>query len=152
MFFTQEQQQFDVAVEVQHLAPQTTSDMRTKGVAKDKSRAVYRGNIKIHENAHNSMGYQREDTLILSEEATVDAIPKLEINNHDVKCKHGATVGQIDREKLFYLTSRGLSEGEAQATIVRGFFLPTIQKISAEALRERLEKEIEDKTAFLINQ
>ncbi len=152
MFFSQQEQQFDLAVEAQHLAPQTTSDMRTKGVGKDSSKTVYRGNIKIHENAHNSVGYQKEDTLILSDNATVDAIPKLEIDNHDVKCKHGATVGQIDREKLFYLTSRGLSEGEAQATIVRGFFAPTIQKINVQELKERLHEEIEEKTAFLIEQ
>src|SRR3989344_4697518 len=132
MFFSQLEQQ---------LAPHTTSDMRTKGVGKDSSKTVYRGNIKIHENAHNSVGYQKEDTLILSDNATVDAIPKLEIDNHDVKCKHGATVGQIDSEKLFYLTSRGLSDGEAQATIVRGFFAPTIQKINAQDLKERLHEE-----------
>lgn len=150
MFFAQQQQQFDLAVETHHHAPNTVSDMRTKGVGKDHSKTVYRGNIKIHEQAPNSDGYQKEDTLILSDEATVDAIPKLEIDNHDVRCKHGATVGQIDREKLFYLTSRGLSEGEAQATIVRGFFTPTIQKINAEELKDRLEQEIEEKTAFLI--
>ncbi|MBI1973058.1 Fe-S cluster assembly protein SufD [Candidatus Woesearchaeota archaeon] len=150
MFFAQQSQQFDLAVETNHHAPHTISDMRTKGVGKDQSKTVYRGNIKIHERAHNSNGYQKEDTLILSDEATVDAIPKLEIDNHDVRCKHGATIGQIDREKLFYLTSRGLSEGEAQATIVRGFFTPTIQKIHADELRTRLEEEIEEKTAFLM--
>ncbi len=152
MFFAQQDQQFDLAVEAQHVAPHTCSDMRTKGVGKDTSKTVYRGNIKIHEHANNSIGYQKEDTLILSDDATVDAIPKLEIDNHDVKCKHGATVGQMDKEKIFYLTSRGLSEGEAQATIVRGFFIPTIEKINAQELKEQLGKEIEEKTEFLMNQ
>lgn len=152
MFFAQGDQQFDLAVEARHVAQNTTSNMKTVGVGKDKSKTVYRGNIKIHEHASNSNGYQKEDTLILSDEATVDAIPKLEIDNHDVKCKHGATVGQIDRNKLFYLESRGLSRGEAQAAIIKGFFIPTIEKIDAEELKERLIKEIEEKTAFLIQQ
>ncbi len=152
MFFAQRDQQFDLAVETQHVASHTTSDMRTKGVGKDTSKTVYRGNIKIHENAHNSVGYQKEDTLILSDDATVDAIPKLEIDNQDVKCKHGATVGQIDKDKLFYLTSRGLSDGEAQAAIVRGFFAPTIEKINAEEIKKQLANEIEEKTEFLIEQ
>ena len=138
VFFGQAHQQFDILAAAKHSASNTTCDMFTKGVLTDQSKLVYRGLIKIEENAVHCNGYQKEDTLLLSEEAQADSIPELEINNNDVRCTHGATIGQIDAEKLFYLRSRGLSEGLAKQKMVEGFFEPLIKRLSLTGIQDKV--------------
>jgi len=137
VFFGSGEQQFDMVSKTIHNNRNTISDMFTKGVLNDKAKGVYRGSIRIEKNAFNSNGYQKEDTLLLSDEAEADSIPSLEIENHDVKCSHGSTIGQIDKEQLFYLMSRGLNKKEANKMIVNGFFQPLIDKVD-----ENLQKSI----------
>lgn len=148
LFFGANKQNFDLNFNTIHNAPNTTSDMFTKGALNNKSKAVCRGLVRIEQNANESNGYQKEDTLLLSKDAEVDPIPNLEINNHNVRCTHGATVSQVDKEKLFYLKSRGLNNSEAMRIIIDGFFEPFILRIENESLRNNLKNLIEAKPVW----
>ena len=117
-------EQFDLSATSYHEADNTSSDMHTKGVLDGKSKGVYRGTIDIAADAFGCDGYQKEHTILLSEDAVADAIPNLEIRNNDVRCSHGATIGRVDDEQLFYLTSRGIDRQEAVRMLVKGFFEP----------------------------
>ena len=130
IFLGSKEQQFDLYAEAIHAAEETKSDILMKGALKDKAKALYRGLIKIEPVAAKSDGYQKEEVLLLSEDAEADAIPNLEIKNEDVRCTHGASIGKIDDEKLFYLMSRGLSRREAEKLIVEGFFDSLLQKVN----------------------
>ncbi|MBI2651127.1 Fe-S cluster assembly protein SufD [Candidatus Woesearchaeota archaeon] len=143
IFFGNKSQQFDLVANSIHNAPHTTSDILTKGALSGSSKCVYRGLVKINQNAFGSNGYQKEDTLLLSNNAVADSIPNLEIDNNDVRCTHGASIGRIDKEKLFYMRSRGLNEKQATKEYVRGFFEPLIQKIQIKNLREKMNGMIE---------
>ena len=138
IFFGNEQQQFDLVANSIHNAPNTISDIFTKGALTEKAKCIYRGLVKIQRNAPGSNGYQKEDTLLLSPDAAADSIPDLEIDNSDVRCTHGASIGRIDGEKLFYLKSRGLNEKEATQVYVKGFFEELIQKMKIEKLRDNM--------------
>ena len=144
-FFGSGKQQFDLTLNVHHQAPYTTSDLVTRGALNQQSKAIYRGLVKIHKNAPNSIGFQKDDTLLLSENAEADAVPNLEIDNNNVKCSHGVTIGQIDHEKLFYLMSRSLSEENAKRKIVEAFFDPLIRKIEVKELRKNARQSITQK-------
>ena len=145
IFFGSKSQQFDLVANSIHKAPNTVSDILTKGALTDSSKCIYRGLVKIHENAAGSNGYQKEDTLILSQDATADSIPNLEIDNNEVRCTHGATIGRIDKEKMFYMRSRGLNEKQATKEYVKGFFEHLIQKIQIEKLRSSMHDMIEER-------
>lgn len=138
-------EQFDLAATAYHQADNTSSDMHTKGVLDGKSKAVYRGTIDIAADAFGCDGYQKEHTILLSENAVADAIPNLEIRNNDVRCSHGATIGRVDDEQLFYLTSRGIDEEQAVKMLVKGFFEPLTNLLEWPALYEQLLPLIEDK-------
>ncbi len=125
-----------------HLASHTTSDMLTKGVLQGKSRAMYQGLIHIDEKAIGCTGYQKQDSLVLSDSAEVNAVPNLEIENSDVKCSHGVTTAHIDREKLFYAQSRGINEKDAAQLFVDGHITPCLDVISDETLRMQLQNRI----------
>ncbi|MBI2107334.1 Fe-S cluster assembly protein SufD [Candidatus Woesearchaeota archaeon] len=144
-FFASNAQQFDIFTSAIHAAPNTRSDMLVKGVAKDKAKSLYRGLIEIKENAPNSDGYQKQDTLLLNEGIEANAIPKLLIGNNEVRCTHGATIGQIDKNKIFYLMSRGLSEKEAEKTLVKGFFMPLMERISNEEIKNYIGSIVEER-------
>lgn len=145
IFFGNEKQQFDLVANSIHNAPKTVSDIFTKGALTDRSKCVYRGLVKIQRNAGGSNGYQKEDTLLLSPDAAADSIPDLEIDNSDVRCTHGASIGRIDREKMFYLKSRGMGEKEATALYVKGFFEELIQKMKIQKLRDSMHELIEER-------
>jgi len=131
-------QQFDYDVSSLHSAPDTASNILQKAVLDNRARMVINGLVKVAKSAPRSSGFQKEDTLLLSPEAEAAPIPNLEINSHDVKCSHGTTVGQIDRDMLFYLMSRGLSEKEATKTVVRGFFTPLVSSLPLQCLQTDL--------------
>jgi Fe-S cluster assembly protein SufD len=145
IFFGNSNQQFDLVANSIHNARHTTSDIFTKGALTGSSKGLYRGLVKINQNAPKSNGYQKEDTLLLSEDAQADSIPNLEIDNNDVRCTHGASIGRIDREKMFYLQSRGLNEDTSIKEYVKGFFEPLIQKIQIKNLRENMQKMIDER-------
>ncbi|MGZ4431048.1 MAG: Fe-S cluster assembly protein SufD [Gaiellales bacterium] len=127
----------------EHAAPNTTSDLFFKGVLKDRARAVWRGVIRVDRGAQKTDAYQENRNLLLSHDAHADSIPGLEIEANDVRCTHGATVGQIDKLQLFYLMSRGLSRAEAEQVIVRGFFQPVLDRIGSAEVRETLSAALE---------
>lgn len=128
-----------------HNAENTRSDLLYKDVLQDRSRVIWRGMIRVEPVAQKTDGYQRNDSLMLSETARVDAIPGLEIEADDVRCTHGATAGQVDAEQVFYCMSRGISQSEAMNMIVEGFFHKVYDRIPVEAVRETLSHAVERK-------
>jgi Fe-S cluster assembly protein SufD len=125
------------------MAPHTTSDFAFKGALRDGATAVWRGMIRVEPEAQQTNAYQENRNLLLSKKAHADSIPGLEIEANDVRCTHGATVGQVDREQLFYLMSRGLPRSEAERLIVSGFFAEVLGRIEREPVREALGQAIE---------
>lgn len=104
-----------------HKAPNTMSDLLIKSVLGGNSKLHYDGLIKIEKNAQKSNAYQRNENLLLSENAHVESKPELEIEANDVRCTHGATMGMIDEEEIFYLMTRGISRKDSEQLIVDGF-------------------------------
>jgi len=138
-FFGHEDQHFDLASRVWHEAEHTTADLVTRGVLDDGARSVYEGVQDVGQEAWDTNSYQRENTLMLSDESEADASPKLIINNHDTEASHSATVGQVDQEDLLYMTSRGIGEERATNMLVEGFFVPVLEEVAVDELREDLE-------------
>lgn len=136
-YFSNGSQHLDLDTQQNHLAPHTTSDLLYKGALKGSSRAVWRGMIYVAPTAQKTDGYQANRNLVLSNNARADSIPGLEILADDVRCTHGATVGKLEDEQLFYLKSRGIPQNEAERMIVEGFFEPIMQRIPFEGVRER---------------
>ncbi|MGA2490241.1 MAG: Fe-S cluster assembly protein SufD [Anaerolineales bacterium] len=148
-YFTDGNQHLDHDTQQNHLAQHTTSDLLFKGALKDHSRSVWRGMIYVAPGAQKTDGYQANRNLILSPEARADSIPGLEILVDDVRCSHGASVGKLEQEPLFYLKSRGIPEREAERLLVEGFFDPIMQRIPFEGVRARFQRAIHEKTATL---
>ena len=142
-YFADGEQHLDYDTFQEHIAPNTTSDFAFKGALRDEASVVWRGMIKVEKDAQRTNAYQENRNLLLSEKAHADSIPGLEIEANDVRCTHGATVGQVDRDQLFYLMARGLSRGEAERLIVRGFFTDLLHRIELEPVREALGEALE---------
>jgi Fe-S cluster assembly protein SufD len=142
-YFADGTQHLDYDTFQEHIAPHTTSDFAFKGVLNDEASAVWRGMIRVEEEAQKTNAYQENRNLLLSRTAHADSIPGLEIMANDVRCTHGATLGQVDREQLFYLMARGLSRAEAERLIVRGFFQDVLDRIELEPVREALGEALE---------
>ncbi len=148
-YFTNGTQHLDHDTQQNHLAPHTTSDLLFKGALKGKSRSVWQGMIYVAPNAQKTDGYQANRNLVLDEQSRADSIPGLEILADDVRCTHGATVGKLEQEPLFYLKSRGLSQRDAERLMVEGFFDPIMQRIPFEGVRERFQQAIKDKLSVI---
>ncbi|HSM70579.1 MAG TPA: Fe-S cluster assembly protein SufD [Anaerolineales bacterium] len=146
-YFTDGTQHLDHDTQQNHLAPHCTSDLLFKGALKGKSRSVWQGMIYVAPGAQQTDGYQANRNLVLSDQARADSIPGLEILADDVRCTHGATVGKLEEEPLFYLKSRGIPHAEAEKIVVEGFFDPIFQRIPFEGVRERFQQYIADKMA-----
>ena len=144
-YFLRESEHADYDTTQEHAAPNTTSDLFFKGVLADSARAVWRGVIRVDKGAQRTDAYQENRNLLLSREAHADSIPGLEIEANDVRCTHGATVGQIDKMQLFYLMSRGLSRAQAEQLIVRGFFQPILDRIESAEVRESLSAALDQR-------
>lgn len=140
--FGDDRQHFHLHTLQRHLKPDTTSDLLIKGCLKDKARSVYQGLIQVAEGAQKTNAYQANRNLLLSEQARADSIPGLEILANDVRCTHGATLGHMDAEQMFYLMARGLPEIEARRLIVEAFFEPVLERIPLVPVRDRLRDEI----------
>ncbi len=138
-FFGNEDQHLDINARVWHQAEHTTADLVTRGVLDDVARSVYEGVQDVGEDAWNTSSYQRENTLMLSDDAEADASPKLIIHNHDTEASHSATVGQVDAEDLFYLESRSIDSHVARNMLVEGFFVPVLEEIAVDEFREDVE-------------
>lgn len=144
-YFTDHDQHLDHDTQQNHLAPNTTSDLLFKGALSGESRSVWQGMIYVAPGAMKTDGYQANRNLVLSSKARADSIPGLEILANDVRCTHGATVGKIDPEQIFYLLSRGVPKHEAERLIVEGFFDPIMQRIPFEGVRQRFQESIHSK-------
>lgn len=144
-YFADGIQHLDHDTQQNHLAPSTTSDLLFKGALVDRSRSVWQGMIYVAPGAQKTDGYQANRNLILSKHARADSIPGLEILADDVRCTHGATVGQLEQEPVFYLMSRGLPRHDAERLVVDGFFAPIMERIPFEDVRARFAQMIDDK-------
>ena len=135
---------------IDHTVPNCTSHQNYKGVLNDKSRAVFNGKVFVRENAHGTDAQQSNKNLLLSNEARVDTKPQLEIFNDDVKCAHGATVGQLEEEELFYLLTRGLPETLARNLLTYGFAEEIITKIGIEKIKAELDNAVLHRLATVL--
>jgi Fe-S cluster assembly protein SufD len=127
---------------IDHRQPHCTSHQLYKGILDGKSRAVFNGKVFVREGAQKTDAMQTNRNLLLSDEARVDTKPQLEIFADDVKCAHGATVGQLEEEELFYLVSRGLRPDLARNLLTYGFAEEVISKINVESIRTQLDKAV----------
>ncbi len=135
-----DQQHIDHHVHVDHLAAHGTSSMLYKGLLNKKSRAVFNGKVYVHKDAQQINAHQANHNILLSNDAEVNSKPELEIYADDVKCTHGATIGQLDQESLFYLRSRGIPENDAHRILTRAFLEEIYNKVEDATLRDYLHK------------
>jgi Fe-S cluster assembly protein SufD len=127
---------------VRHTAPKGTSRQTVKNVLAGRSRGVFQGRIEVARGAQGTDGYQMNRALLLSPDAEIDTKPELEIFADDVKCSHGATVGELDAEQLFYLRSRGIPDQEARSILVRAFLAEALDPVTNETARDLLEASV----------
>jgi Fe-S cluster assembly protein SufD len=132
-------QHVDNFVNVDHAVPNCTSNQLFKGVLDDMATGAFNGRIFVHKDAQGTMAYQKNNNILLTDDAKMDTKPQLEIYADDVKCSHGATVGQLDDNALFYLRSRGIDKRQARLMLMFGFAHEVIQNIKVEALQERMD-------------
>jgi Fe-S cluster assembly protein SufD len=142
-YFADGDQHLDYDTFQEHAAPNTESDFAFKGALRERATAVWRGMIRVEPDAQQTNAYQENRNLLLSDEAHADSIPGLEILANDVRCTHGATLGKVNRDELFYLMARGLSREQAERLIVRGFFQDVLDRIKLEPVREALGAALE---------
>ncbi len=138
LFFPRGNQHVDLITNVSHNAGSSQSHTTIKSAATGNGQARYLGNIRIAAHAQKTQAALRDDALLLSEHAHIDSVPALEIAANDVKAFHGATIGALDEEQVFYMTSRGLTREQSEKMIALGFFEPVIEHFPGNALRERL--------------
>ena len=136
-------QHADFTTLVRHAAPDCTSRQTVKNVLDGHARAVFQGRIEVDRIAQRTDGYQMNQALLLSDHAEIDSKPELEIFADDVKCSHGATVGALDADQLFYLASRGIPRAEARAMLVHAFLEDALAAIENTAVRDYLTAMIE---------
>lgn len=142
VMFTEGRQHLSYHTLQHHQAPECKSDLLYKGGLQERSRIIWRGMIKVDRDAQKTDGYQRNDNLILSEDARTDSIPGLEIEADDVRCTHGSTTGRVDDELIFYARTRGYTKNEAIRMIVGGFFQQVFDRITIESVRDALGEAI----------
>ena len=142
VLFTEGKQHLSYHTLQHHQAPNCHSDFLYKAALQDRSRTIWRGMIEVDPVAQQTNGYQRNDNLLLSNQARADSIPGLEIEADDVRCTHGATTGKVDEELIFYATCRGFTRLEATRLVVCGFFQQVIDRITIDSVREALTQAI----------
>jgi Fe-S cluster assembly protein SufD len=139
LYLSDKSQHVDNFVNVDHAFPNCTSNQLFKGVLDDIATGAFNGRILVRQGAQGTRAYQSNNNILLTDDARMDTKPQLEIFADDVKCSHGATVGQLDDDALFYLTSRGIGKREARLMLMFGFAHEVIQEIPVEALQERMD-------------
>ena len=149
LYFGDANQHFDFNTSQDHAAPHAHSDLLYKGALDGAARGVFRGIIRVHEGAQGTDAYQTNRNLILSDKAIATSLPNLEIEADDVRCSHGATVGQLDAEALFYLMSRGLRREQAERLVVLGFLGEVLSKLPLGGVVEKVTQAIEAKLRYV---
>ena len=143
-------QHLDYDTTQEHAAPNTNSDLAFRGVLAASATAVWRGMIRVDPGAQQTDAFQESRNLLLSTEAHADAIPGLEIEADDVRCTHAAAVAQVDRDQLFYLTSRGLGEAEAKSLIIEGFLESLVERLAEGPVRDEVSAALERRLAEIL--
>jgi Fe-S cluster assembly protein SufD len=138
LFMATDQQHIDNQTRIDHVMPHCTSREFYKGILAGKGRGVFNGKIVVHKDAQQTDARQTNKNLLLSQDASVDTKPQLEIFNNDVKCAHGSTIGRLDENSLFYLRTRGLGEEDARSLLTYAFASELVNRISLEPLRTKL--------------
>jgi Fe-S cluster assembly protein SufD len=145
LYFAHEDQHFDHNTRQDHRVPHASSDLLYKGALTDRSRAVFRGLIKVFPKAQRTDAYQTNRNLILSRSAEATSLPNLEIEADDVRCSHAATVGHLDDEELFYIMSLGIARSEAERLVVFGFLGEVLDRLPLPGVVKELRAAIETK-------
>jgi Fe-S cluster assembly protein SufD len=145
LYITQQKQLVDNHTLVDHAKPNCVSNELYKGILDDHSQGVFNGKVLVREDAQKTNAYQSNKNILLSNDASINTKPQLEIFADDVKCSHGATTGKLDEEALFYLRSRGIGEEAAKAFLNIAFAADVVNKINIDQLRDRLMQLIEQK-------
>jgi Fe-S cluster assembly protein SufD len=143
-------QHLDYDTTQEHAAPNTNSDLAFRGVLAAGSTAVWRGMIKVDPGAQQTDAFQESRNLLLSPEAHADAIPGLEILADDVRCTHAAAIAQVDKEQLFYLTSRGLGEADAKSLVIEGFLEALVERLAEGPVRDEISAALESRLAEIL--
>jgi len=143
-------QHLDYDTTQEHAAPNTNSDLAFRGVLAAGATAVWRGMIKVDPGAQQTDAFQESRNLLLSTDAHADAIPGLEILADDVRCTHAAAIAQIDRDQLFYLTSRGLEPSEAKSLIIEGFLEALVERLAEGPVRDEISAALERRLAEIL--
>jgi Fe-S cluster assembly protein SufD len=138
LYLARDRQLLDHHTTIDHATPHTTSDELYKGILDERAVAVFHGRIHVRPHAQKTSAMQQNRNLLLSDAATIHTKPQLEIHADDVRCSHGATIGQLDPDQLFYLRARGIWPDDARALLMLAFASEVLEKLPAPALRERL--------------
>ena len=138
-FIGRENNHIDNHTYVHHMAPNCTSDENYKGVLADKATGVFNGKVKVYQDAQKINAYQSNKNILLSDSASINAKPELEIYADDVKCSHGSTTGQLDQQALFFLRARGISETKATDMLIKGFMAEIVGAVKSSHIQEALQ-------------
>ncbi|MCX8010494.1 MAG: Fe-S cluster assembly protein SufD, partial [Ignavibacteria bacterium] len=145
LYFVSGEQHVDNHTLIEHAVPNCHSNELYKGILGGKSRGVFNGKVFVKRDAQKTNAYQSNKNILLSRNARIDTKPQLEIFADDVKCTHGATVGQIDDEALFYLQSRGIDRNSAISLLIHGFANDVLEYITIDTFKDKLDKLISSK-------
>ena len=145
LYFPAGEQKMRMLTRQDHLVPHTYSNLHYKGALTDNASARWEGMVYVDPEAGQADGYQKNENLMLSDSAKIFAKPGLEIITDDVKCSHGTTITNIDDDQIFYLTSRGIPEKEAEQLVIRGFFDTILNLITYAPIRGKLQEKISSK-------
>ncbi len=140
LFLIDKMQHVDSYTVIEHASPNCTSNQHYKGVLDDMSTGAFNGKIHVHPDAQKTEAFQTNNNILLSDTAKMNSKPQLEIYADDVKCSHGATVGQLDKDALFYLQSRGISRDESRLMLMDAFAHDVISRIKQPALQDRISR------------
>ena len=142
LFMVSGRQHVDFHTRVDHAKANGSSEEVYKGILDGRSRGVFNGRVKVHPDAQKTDAQQSNKNILLSRDAEIDTKPELEIYADDVKCAHGATVGQLDEQTLFYLRSRGIGEDQARGLLTYGFAREILDRVDLAPLRDKLTEEL----------
>jgi Fe-S cluster assembly protein SufD len=139
------EQHVDHHTEVDHTEPHGTSRELYKGILDGRSSAVFNGRILVRQDAQKTNSRQTNNNLVLSEDATINTKPELQIFADDVRCAHGATIGQLDADATFYLQSRGIDRQEARTLLIQAFAREILDHLKSDSLRTNIERRVREK-------
>ena len=142
LFMVGGRQHVDYHTRIDHAKPHGASEEIYKGILDGRARGVFNGRVNVHPDAQKTDAHQSNNNLLLSRHAEIDTKPELEIYADDVKCSHGATVGQLDEQSLYYLRSRGIGERQARALLTYGFAREILERVELVPLRDKLTEEL----------